>query len=345
MEPTTLEAIAEHLAKLGQPRYRIDQVRQAWFTQPSWEQVTTLPKALREEFTAQYDWLSFERAKIFESPKDHTKKAIITLRDGNKVESVLMPNSRGTQTICVSSQVGCGMGCTFCATGTMGLKRNLTVDEIIDQVRYWKLNNTGEPITNIVFMGMGEPLANLDVVKDTIKILVNDLEIGKTRIVLSTVAFPGALKRLVTDPDFPDVRLAISLHAGTDATRGSIVPSHKRQTIKQIIEGIEAYLAAKHNRRHHVTLEYVMLLDVNDMPSEAKALVKAFKHIQHQVKFNLIPWNQTNAHLQRSSEEHLHIFQDILKQGGLQATIRYSKGLDITAACGQLVVKEVSSPV
>ena len=338
---TTLSQISQYLSTKGAPRYRIDQVRQAWFTQPNWESVTTLSKPLREDLSSRFPWSSLPTVKVFHSPSDSTEKAIITLADGEKVESVCMPNSRGTRTVCVSSQVGCGMGCTFCATGTMGLKRNLTVDEIIDQVRYWKLQTT-EPITNMVFMGMGEPLANLDVVKPAIQALMQDLGIGKTRIVLSTVAFPGALKRLVADPDFPDVRLAISLHAGTDTTRGKIVPSHKRQTIKQIREGIEAYLAAKHNRRHHVTLEYVMLLDVNDMPSEAEALVKQFKHLKYQIKVNLIPWNQTDAKLQRSSVEHMHIFQNILKRSGIQSTIRYSKGLDIAAACGQLVVKQLS---
>lgn len=337
MMTTQLDEISRYLQSKGEPTYRINQVRQAWFTQPDWEQVTTLSKTLREDLAKQFSWMSFQSVKVFTSPKDGSQKAIITLADGQKIESVCMPNSRGTRTVCVSSQVGCGLGCTFCATGTMGLKRNLTVDEIIDQVRYWKFN-TPEAITNVVFMGMGEPLANFDNVKSAIQYLMTDLGIGKTRIVLSTVAFPGALKQLVADPDFPDVRLAISLHAGTDATRGKIVPSHKRQTIKQIREGIEAYLAAHHNRRHHVTLEYVMLLNVNDLPSEAEALVKQFKHLKHQMKVNLIPWNQTDAKLQRSSEQHMQTFQQILKRGGLQSTIRYSKGLDITAACGQLVL-------
>lgn len=336
-----LDDISQWLAQRGEPRYRIAQVRSAWFTQPNWESVTTLSKELRQQLSAQFSWLAFKQVKVFNSAKDTTEKAIITLADGQKIESVCMPNARGTRTVCVSSQVGCGMGCTFCATGTMGLQRNLTVDEIIDQVRYWKMHTT-EPITNVVFMGMGEPLANLAIVQPAIVSLINDFGIGKTRIVLSTVAFPGALKLLVTDPDFPDVRLAISLHAGTDATRSKIVPSHKRQTITQIRQGIEAYLAARHNRRHHVTLEYVLLLDVNDMPSEADALVKTFKHLQHQIKVNLIPWNQTDAKLQRSSQEHIAVFQQTLTRGGIQSTVRYSKGLDIAAACGQLVVKQVS---
>lgn len=270
----TLETISQYLQTKGEPAYRINQVRQAWYTVPSWDQVTTLSKPLREELAQQFAWLSFPTVKVFNSPKDSTQKAIITLADGQKVETVNMPNSRDTRTICVSSQVGCGMGCTFCATGTMGLKRNLTVDEIVDQVRYWRWQDNEVPITNVVFMGMGEPLANSDAVKQAISILINDCEIGKTRIVLSTVAFPGSLKRLVLDPDFPDVRLAISLHAGTDETRGKIVPSHKHQTIQQIKEGIEAYLVARHNRRHHVTLEYVMLLDVNDMPPKLKRWLK-----------------------------------------------------------------------
>ncbi|MBI4406869.1 MAG: 23S rRNA (adenine(2503)-C(2))-methyltransferase RlmN [Candidatus Kerfeldbacteria bacterium] len=339
---TTLDHISETLQAQGQPRYRINQVRTAWFTQPNWDSVTTLSKQLRQDLAQQFSWLSFPTVKVFNSPKDSTQKAIITLADGQKVETVNMPNSRDTRTVCVSSQVGCGMGCTFCATGTMGLKRNLTVDEIVDQVRYWRWQASDVPITNVVFMGMGEPLANSDAVKQAINILINDCEIGKTRIVLSTVAFPGSLKRLVLDADFPDVRLAISLHAGTDETRGKIVPSHKRQTIQQIKEGIEAYLAARHNRRHHVTLEYVMLLDVNDMPTEAEALAKTFKHLSHQIKVNLIPWNQTDANLQRSSEQHMIVFQDILEQAGIPTTIRYSKGLDISAACGQLVVKPLS---
>ncbi|MFA6475126.1 MAG: 23S rRNA (adenine(2503)-C(2))-methyltransferase RlmN [Patescibacteria group bacterium] len=338
MMETVLNQISQYLVDQAQPRYRIDQVRLAWFTQPDWEHVTTLSKTLREELAHTFPWSSLTTIKVFSSDQDDTKKAIITLHDGQKIESVYMQNSRGTRTVCVSSQVGCGMGCTFCATGTMGLKRNLTTDEIIDQVRYWKFNFT-EPITNVVFMGMGEPLANITAVQEAINILLQDFCIGKTRIVISTVAFPGSLKQLLADPDFPDVRLAVSLHAGTDATRAKIVPSHKHQTIKQIKTGIEEYLAAKHNRRHHVTLEYVMLLNVNDMPSEAKALVKMFVPLKHQIKVNLIPWNQTTASLQRSSQEHLEQFQHILQSSDISTTIRYSRGLDIAAACGQLVTQ------
>lgn len=333
-----LVAIQEWLNQQQQPRYRFKQIAQAWYTATDWSSVTNLPTALRNQLASQFPWYSFLSVKVFSSPHDGTQKALLTLTDGAKIETVLMPNARGTQTVCVSSQVGCGMGCTFCATGTMGLKRNLSCDEIVDQVRFWQ-HQPNTSITNIVFMGMGEPLANYDTVKRALNTLIDDMGIGKTRIVLSTVAFPVGLKRLMNDADFPDVRIAISLHAGTDATRRKIVPSHKHHAITAIVQGIEQYLAARHNRRHHVTLEYVMLLHVNDMPSEAQALVKTFKHLKDQVRFNLIPWNQTNAALQRSSEQHMQAFQCILESAGLHSTVRYSKGLDITAACGQLVVQ------
>lgn len=333
-----LGAIQYWLEEAKQPGYRFKQIEKAWYTAPDWAGVTALPAALRAEISSQFPWYSFTSSKVFTSPRDGTQKALLTMIDGAKIETVLMPNARGTQTVCVSSQVGCGMGCTFCATGTMGLKRNLSADEIIDQVRFWQ-HQPNTNVTNIVFMGMGEPLANYDTVKIALNTLIDKLQIGKTRIVLSTVAFPVGLKRLITDSDFPDVRVAISLHAGTDATRGKIVPSHKHNSIKNIVQAIEQYLAARHNRRHHLTLEYVMLLNVNDMPSEAEALVKTFKHIKEQVRFNLIPWNQINAALQRSSEQHMQVFQEILERGGLHSTVRYSKGLDITAACGQLVVE------
>lgn len=332
-----LQQISEWLKARNQPKYRFEQIYVAWYQASGWNKVTVLSKALREELAAEFPWYSFSSIKIFISPKDGTQKAIVTLTDGLKIETVLMPNARGTNTVCVSSQVGCGMACTFCATGTMGLKRNLTADEIVDQVRFWRQQPDAR-ITNIVFMGMGEPLANYDVVKQTILTLIKNCEIGKTRIVLSTVAFPAGLQKLLNDNTFPEVRLAISLHAGTDATRGKIVPSHRQTSIQRIIDTIEQYIEHHANRRHHVTLEYVMLLNVNDTPAEALALAKQFKHLKDNIKVNLIPWNQTNAQLQRSSEEHMQAFQAILKKAGIPVTIRYSKGLDITAACGQLVV-------
>ncbi len=339
----SLQTVTTWLKADHQPAYRLTQVCQAWYTAAGWEEVTVLPKPLRQQLTAAFNWYSFPASavRVFSSPRDGTKKAIITLADGQKIETVLMPNVRGSYTVCLSSQVGCGMGCTFCATGTMGLKRNLTADEIVDQMRWWRNQPNIGHITNIVLMGMGEPLANYESVKEAITTLINNCAIGPTRIVLSTVAFPVGLQRLLADKTFPAVRLAISLHAGTNATRAKIVPCHKQTSMKKLVEAVELYLKYHANRRHRVTLEYVMLLNVNDTPAEADALVRHFEHIKTQIKVNLIPWNQTSAKLQSSSTERLYAFKRILERNDIAVMIRYSKGLDIAAACGQLIANGI----
>lgn len=341
---TVLDTIEQWLLDKGEKKFRIQQVRDAWYTKTGWDEVTTLSKDLREEIAKEFPWSTVEAPRVSVSATDNTQKAVVKFYDGQMAEAVYMPNARGKRTVCISSQVGCAMACTFCATGTMGLKRDLTADEIVDQVRMWKWEaregGLGDIVSNIVFMGMGEPLANYEAVKKAARILIDDMEIGPTRITVSTVGPPAGLGRLLKDEDFPNVRIAISLHAGTDDTRGSIVPSHGKRTIQTFVNWVEQYYEQYGNRRHHVTLEYVMLEDVNDMPSEAEALAKEFKKIAHAIKLNLIPWNPTGTHLKRSAQERMDRFQAITEKAGITTTIRYSKGLDIDAACGQLVVKE-----
>lgn len=336
---STIEQIRAFLEDRGEPRYRQDQVIKAWYSASSWEEVTTLPKQLKADLAESFEWMAFSDVRVFSSKKDETQKAIMTLSDGNKIESVYMPNARGSRTVCISSQVGCGMACTFCATGTMGLMRNLTIDEIVDQIRYWQIHGD-EPVRNIVFMGMGEPLANYDAVKQAARIFIDEYEIGSTRITVSTVGPAAGLQKVLQDDDFPPVRLAISIHAGTDETRKSIVPSHGKRTMNDFVQWVERYIDKRGNRRHHVTLEYVMLEGVNDMPEEAEALGELFSHMTHAIKVNLIPWNPTGKHLETSSDSRIIQFQHILQQYNITTTIRYSKGLDIDAACGQLVVKD-----
>ncbi len=340
---TQLEQIGEFLTEKGEKSFRIKQVKDAWYSCSGWEAVTTLPKELRTELSKNYSWLSFPEPKVFVSPIDGTKKALIELRDGEKVEAVYMPNARGTKTVCVSSQVGCAMACTFCATGTMGFTRDLTVDEIVDQLRFWKFTESDaeeDAVTNIVFMGMGEPLANYEAVKAAVKIMVDELEIGPTRITISSVCVPAVLHKILKDDDFPPVRMALSVHAGTDDTRAKIVPTHQATSMKKIVDWTQSYIEKRGNRRHHVTIEYVMLLKVNDMPEEARAFVQHFGKLKDHIKLNLIPWNHTDADMQRSSKERLEAFREIVQAAGIPTTIRYSKGLDIDAACGQLVVEE-----
>lgn len=338
-----LHAIEAWLAQKGEPRFRFDQIHDAWYRVSGWNEVTTLSKELREEAAEKFPWISIDASTVVVSPLDGTKKSLLTMHDGQKIESVLMPNARKKRTICLSSQIGCAMACTFCATGTMGLKRNLTVDEIVDQVRFWRFAEPEEDISNIVFMGMGEPLANYEVVKRAATILIEKMGFGATRVTVSTVGAPFGLKKILTDDDFPAVRIAFSLHAGTDEVRGSIVPTHKAWSMKKIVEWMQQYLEVRGNRRHYVTLEYVMLSGVNDMDSEARALVKEFAVIRDKIKLNLIPWNPTGRHLERSAHERIVSFQAICEDGGITTTIRYSKGLDIEAACGQLVVKDMAA--
>lgn len=339
-----LDTIQKWLIENSEPAYRYKQIERAWFSVSNWGQVTTIPLDLRSALTKKFGWISLAGTKVLTSPIDGTKKAILTLHDGSKIEAVLMPNARGKYTVCVSSQVGCGMGCTFCATGKMGLKRNLTPDEIVDQVRFWRFTQPDCMVSNIVFMGMGEPMVNYEAVRQSLHILIDQMHIAPTHITVSTVGVSVILNKILKDTEFPPVRIAFSLHAGTDATRLSIVPSHKTTSMKKIVDWAQMYIDTLSNRRHHLTFEYVMLAGVNDMPTEAKALVKLFAPIKHRIKFNLIPWNPIGKEFHTSKEQALHVFADILEQAGFTTTIRYSKGLDISAACGQLIVKEAKQP-
>ncbi|MDP3970560.1 MAG: 23S rRNA (adenine(2503)-C(2))-methyltransferase RlmN [bacterium] len=334
-----LDKIKNELEQQGEKNFRINQVRDAWYTEKGWDEISTLSKNLKDSLADNFPWSSIVSSKVYTSKNDDTKKALLTLEDGQKIETVFMDNARDTKTVCISSQIGCAMACTFCATGTMGMKRNLSADEIVDQVRFWRMNEP-ELITNIVFMGMGEPMANYDSVKRAANIFIDEMEIGPTRITLSTVGIPVGLQRILDDNVLPSVRVAFSLHAGTDATRSSIVPSHRMTSMQKIVDWTDQYLRIRGNRRHFLTFEYVMLHDINDMPSEAEAFVNNFARFGSGVKLNLIPWNHTDANLRSSSEERLREFKAITEEGGIVTMIRYSKGLDIDAACGQLLVKD-----
>jgi 23S rRNA (adenine2503-C2)-methyltransferase len=331
---TTLQLIEQYLQEQKQPPYRVKQVRVAWFKQRNWAEVTTLAKPLRADLAKQFSWSSVTAGQQV-TASDGTRKTVLILSDKLCIETVLMPNARDKYTACISSQVGCAMGCTFCATGTMGLKRNLTIDEIVDQVRYWRMQQYD--VSNIVIMGMGEPLANYDNIKAALTSFISDLEIGATRIVLSSVGLPIGLERLLQDADFPAVRLALSLHAGTDATRAKIIPAHRGNSIGQLHAWAKVYLQQKGNRRHHLTLEYVLLHNINDTVNEAKMLGKQWSDIAHKIKLNLIPWNTTNRQFQASTTRQIEQFRNIVEHYGIQTTVRYSKGTDIAAACGQLI--------
>ncbi|MBU1126000.1 radical SAM protein, partial [Patescibacteria group bacterium] len=231
MTPKTRKQLIQNLFP-KEKSFRLKQIETALF-QPeimSWDQLSTLPLSMRQTLIKEIGFISVQIEKIFETADKETFKAILKLDDGQSIESVLMQNKRGHWTVCVSTQIGCAMGCSFCATGKMGLKRNLNSDEIIDQYRFWQkfLADHAEfdqQITNLVYMGMGEPLANYEEVKDSLNRILANTEIGPTRITVSTVGVLPRLQQILTDDEWPAVKIAISLHSADTEIRQSIMRS------------------------------------------------------------------------------------------------------------------------
>jgi 23S rRNA (adenine2503-C2)-methyltransferase len=331
-----------------EPTFRWKQIEEAFFSSAkSWNDVTTVSKAMRAKLTL-IPWMSVTPHTVQVSRNGDTHKALLQVAGDKQIETVLMKNRRGAWTICVSSQVGCAMRCGFCATGKMGLTRNLIADEIVDQYRFWKnelatspayaISPTSSRISNIVFMGMGEPLANYEEVKSAINVLLAYTDLGKTRITVSTVGVLPRLEQILTDPDWPHVRLAVSLHSAIEETRKKIVPTSYDEFLPKLTDWAKRYLQKFGNRRHHLTFEYVMLKGVNDTPEHAKALVKFVSRIG-QVRVNLIPYNLTGVEFKRSPDAAIEQFLQILHNHKLIATTRRTMGEDIAAACGQLIVE------
>ena len=334
----------------SEPKYSLEQIKRAVFVDliENWDEATALPKELSDKLNQECP-LDIE-AKVFESKDKKTIKALIFLEDGERIEGVLMryEKDKSRNTACVSSQVGCVLGCGFCATGKMGFKRNLSVDEIVKQILFWarwlKNNETlrqaqGEnKINNLVFMGMGEPFLNYENVMSAIKIL-NDqkgFNLGARHFSISTAGIIGGINRLADEP--LQINLAISLHAPNDKLRSKLMPINKKYPIKEILKEVDDYIE-KTNRK--VMFEYIMINGVNDGEKQAKELAKLMKrplyHIrQAQCKFvNLIPCNRVGG-FEQSSQARIEKFKKILKSAGVQVNQRHSFGQDIQAACGQL---------
>lgn len=340
---TRLATIQEMFPKA--PAFRIKQIETAVFDPhiSGWAEVSTLPKTDREILAERVPWVSYTKAETFGTLDGGVVKALLTLPDEAKIETVLMRNRRGHWSVCVSSQVGCAMGCAFCATGKMGLQRNLSSDEIVDQLRFWQkylLLNLGEEerITNVVYMGMGEPLNNYEEVKDSLNRILASTEIGQTRIIVSTVGILPRLEQILVDQDWPEVRLAISLHSAQNEVRKQIMPSSYDQFLPKLADWAKQYNEKFGNRRHHLTFEYVMLSGINDSPEAAKALADYVNKIGN-VRVNLIPFNASGADFAGSQDDVLDEFMSALEQKGVTVTVRRSLGQEIAAACGQLASK------
>lgn len=333
----------------NEPAFRWKQLEQAIFKKEyrGWNDITTLPKNIFSELK-KIPWMSIKPVKILKSERKDTYKAILETKNREKFESVLMKNKRDQWSICVSSQIGCAMGCRFCATGKLGLKQNLTSDEIMDQYRFWNTFLHEHPtlqnrISNVVFMGMGEPLANYENVKTAIQTWLNVTDLGNTRITVSTVGLLPILEQLLKDPQWPDVKLAISLHSADSKTRQKIVPTSLKEFLPKLREWAKKYLQKHGNRRHHLTFEYVMLRDVNDALKNAILLANFARSIDN-VKINLIPYNFIDdAPYQRSTDESIDRFVRVLEKNGITVTVRKTMGDDIAAACGQLIQKNTTT--
>ena len=358
----------------NEPKFRVKQVRQLIWRDliASWDEATTLPIELRAKLKAEAP-LEI-KAEVFEDDDGQSAKALITLEDGLNVETVLMRHTLrqaqgirskqgqgvnvGRNTVCVSSQIGCPLGCLFCATGKMGFKRNLSAGEIAEQVLFWarwlnhglrgfetdnadnKIHPQNQPkirairgINNIVFMGMGEPFLNYNNVFSAVKILNDDnlLGIGARHISISTAGIVDGIERMAQD--MPQINLAISLHAPNDELRQKLMPVDKKYPLAVVMAAAEDY-AEGTNRK--LMFEYIMIKGVNDLPEHARELAKLLSNRLYFV--NLIVYNKTGD-FAPSDASQVKKFKDVLIKAGVQALERYRFGQDIKGACGQLAVK------
>ena len=327
----TLAELRGEFAELGEPAFRAGQVY-SWMHRGarSFEEMTNLSKALRLRLAERYELTAPTAVRKLVSKKDGTIKYLWRLSDGNCVESVLMQYHHGN-TVCISSEVGCAMGCAFCASTRGGLVRRLTPSEMLDQVLFTQLDS-GLPVSNIVLMGIGEPLDNYDTVLRFLE-LVNSPEgmnIGMRHISLSTCGLVERIDRLAEEN--LQLTLSVSLHAPTDEIRSTIMPVNRRYNVQTLLAACKRYFE-KTGRR--ISFEYAMIRGVNDTPEMAKLLAFRLRGIAAHV--NLIPLNDIpESPLKPSYPEVVQTFQKILEQHGIPATVRRTLGSDINASCGQL---------
>ena len=333
------EEICDRFLNLGLQKFRSGQVWHWLYHKgaTSFEEMTTLSKKVRSQLGQTF---AIKRPMVSEkqTSADGTIKWLLQFEDGAKAETVFIPEEdRGT--LCISSQVGCTLNCSFCHTGTQRLVRNLSSSELVgqiliafDELSAWPSAQVGRPVTNIVLMGMGEPLYNLDNVIKALKIIMDNegISISKRRITLSTSGIVPEFNRCGLETD---VNLAISLHAVTDEIRDILVPINKRYPIKELINACREYPGVSNSRR--ITFEYVMLKGINDSTSDARALIKLMEGIP--AKINLIPFNPwPGSPYECSEKKQIEEFAKIVLKAGYPSPVRTPRGNDILAACGQL---------
>jgi len=324
-------AVRDWVAEQKLPAYRVNQiVRRLWVAPvAAWQDATDLPAALRASLDAAFP-LRRLGTDVVQVSTDGTQKFLWRLDDGEAIESVLIP-SGARRTLCISSQAGCALKCSFCATGRMGFRRNLAAWEIAAQVREVVLRNPADKPTNIVFMGMGEPLLNWPGVDRTLTILNHPegFGLGARHITVSTVGIVPGMEQLAARPE--QFRLAISLHAPTPEQRHRLMPIEKKYDLARVLEAAEQF-------RKRITFEYVMIAGANDSDADADRLARHARRLGAHV--NILPLHPGGApDLTPTSMNRIRAFAELLREHGIEATVRRSRGLDINAACGQLRVE------
>jgi len=323
------------VGELGEPRFRADQIFQGLHARgaKSWEEITTLSKPLRARL-AEALRVGGLAVETVQTSSDGTRKLRLRTHDGRAIESVIIPDGAKV-TQCISSQVGCALDCSFCATATLGFGRNLSAGEIVEQAYIARELLGGSRVTNLVYMGMGEPLHNYANVVRSLRILTHDLgaSFSYRRITVSTAGLVPGIEKLGKEDVRPN--LAVSLNATTDAIRDEVMPINKKWNLEKLLGAIAAYPL---ERRRRVTFEYVLLAGVNDSDDDARRLATLLQHFR--CKVNLIPWNpHPLAPYRRPSAADIERFQNRVKALGLAAYLRTPRGDDIDAACGQLAAR------
>jgi 23S rRNA (adenine2503-C2)-methyltransferase len=331
--------LQDKLRKLGEPAYRAGQIADWLYKKrvDTMDEMTDLPQPLRARLADTFSINKIDTVRMI-GARDTTRKFLFHLIDGNLIESVLIPSSPALygarsdrRTICISTQVGCAYGCKFCASGLEGFSRNLSANEIVGQIIAVE-HATGEKIDNVVFMGMGEPLANFENVLRAIRIINANwgLGIGARHITISTSGLAPQIRKLAEEP--LQIRLAVSLHGATDEVRNRIMPINRRYNIETLLSACDYYNAHKKQR---LTFEYILIAEVNDSDEQARLLSRHAHRLS--AKVNLIPYNKVSGlPWARPSEDRQEKFLAILRGRGIPATLRREKGHDIDAACGQL---------
>ena len=339
----SLEELNGYLESLDEPKFRAKQIFNWIYNHLSsdFEEMLNLPKSLREKLSVNCDLQTLKLKTAKDSPITGTKKYLFSTRDGKNIETVVIPEGE-RNTLCISTQVGCPLDCKFCATGLMGFKRNLETGEIVDQYLLTAKEYGKNKITNIVYMGMGEPLLNYDAAIKSLSIFTNEFSVGlsRNRITLSTAGIPKRIKK------FADsgirIKLALSLHSCFDGIRSEIMPINKKYPLRENLEAVK-YYAAKTKTR--ITFEYTMLKGINDRIEDIKALTKLCGRIR--AKINLIPFNSIShmdpygisAKLESTPYQEFLKFVESLRQNKITVMVRETQGDDIAAACGQLAVR------